>query len=165
MKDRTREAVFNLLGPGVKAMHVWDLFAGTGAMGLEAISRGAAAATLFERHIGTAKLIAQNVATLGLQDRVRIIRGDVFKAIERELETQSASPAPHPWLIFCCPPYAFYDEQLDALGSLLGQLREAAPPGSLVVVEAALPFDFATLWPGEWSGRDYPPATIGIFCT
>src|SRR5205823_2176218 len=50
MKDRTREAVFNLLGPGVTGTHAIDLFAGTGALGLEAISRGAESATLIEQH-------------------------------------------------------------------------------------------------------------------
>src|SRR6185369_13778531 len=55
MKDRVREAVFNLLGPGVKGSHAIDLFAGTGALGLEAISRGAAQATLIERHLPTSR--------------------------------------------------------------------------------------------------------------
>src|SRR6186713_2214397 len=60
MKDRVREAVFNLLGPQIKGTHAIDLFAGTGALGLEAVSRGASRATLIERHLPTAKLIEQN---------------------------------------------------------------------------------------------------------
>src|SRR4029453_14397542 len=60
MKDRVREAVFNLLGPGVQGAHALDLFAGTGALGLEAISRGAARATFLERHLPTCRLIEQN---------------------------------------------------------------------------------------------------------
>src|SRR5437868_14777408 len=57
MKDRVREAVFNLLGPQIAGSHAIDLFAGTGALGLEAISRGASKATFIERHLPTAKLI------------------------------------------------------------------------------------------------------------
>src|SRR5262249_42961688 len=56
MKDRVREALFNLIGPNVRGMHAIDLFAGTGALGLEAISRGAAGATFIERHYPTAEL-------------------------------------------------------------------------------------------------------------
>src|SRR6478736_322408 len=54
MKDRVREAVFNLLGPQVAGSHAIDLFAGTGALGIEAISRGATKATFIERHLPTA---------------------------------------------------------------------------------------------------------------
>jgi len=59
MKDRVREAVFNLLGTQVTGSQAIDLFAGTGALGLEAISRGATHATFIERHLPTAKLIEQ----------------------------------------------------------------------------------------------------------
>src|SRR4051794_22495694 len=62
MKDRVREAVFNLLGKQIAGSHAIDLFAGTGALGLEALSRGAARATFIERHFLTAKLIEENAA-------------------------------------------------------------------------------------------------------
>src|SRR5687767_11185885 len=64
MKDRVREAVFNLVGPDVKEKLAIDLFAGTGALGLEALSRGAAEAVLLERHFPTAAVIGQNAVTL-----------------------------------------------------------------------------------------------------
>ncbi|MCA9150657.1 MAG: RsmD family RNA methyltransferase, partial [Planctomycetales bacterium] len=73
MKDRTREAVFNLLGPRVRGMYAWDLFAGTGAMGFEAISRGAIGATLIERHIPTSKLVRENAETLEIRPIVEIV--------------------------------------------------------------------------------------------
>ena len=79
MKDRVREAVFNLLGPAVVASHAIDLFAGTGALGLEAISRGAVRATLIERHLPTCKLIEQNAAPLGVGDQVDVQFADTFK--------------------------------------------------------------------------------------
>src|SRR6478735_6302833 len=60
MKDRVREAVFNLLGYSVEGTHVIDLFAGTGAMAIEAISRGATKAICIERHYPTAKLIEKS---------------------------------------------------------------------------------------------------------
>src|SRR5205814_5859407 len=78
MKDRVREAVFNLLGPGVAGSHAIDLFAGTGALGLEALSRGAAQVTFIERHLPTLKLIEQNVKALGVADRAELVFGDAF---------------------------------------------------------------------------------------
>src|SRR5262245_175776 len=78
MKDRVREALFNLLGPGVKGSHAIDLFAGTGALGLEAISRGAARATLIERHLPTTRLIEQNAAALGVANQIEVVFSDAF---------------------------------------------------------------------------------------
>jgi hypothetical protein len=64
MKDRIREAIFNLLGPAVQGKHAIDLFAGTGALALEALSRGARHATLIERHVPTAEIVRRNMAAL-----------------------------------------------------------------------------------------------------
>jgi 16S rRNA (guanine(966)-N(2))-methyltransferase RsmD len=163
MKDRTREAVFNLLGPIDPETHVWDLFAGTGAMGLEAISRGAAEATLIEQHIPTAKVIEQNVAALQLNDCVRVVRANVFRWLPDRLQQAAATDAPsRRWLVFCCPPYTFYREQLEAMRRLLTLLQAKAPDESTLVVEAERPFDFTSLLANGWVVRDYPPATIGI---
>jgi 16S rRNA G966 N2-methylase RsmD len=78
MKDRLREAVFNLLGTDVRGKHALDLFAGTGALGLEAISRGAARATLLEQHHPTAAVIRQNIAELGLEAQAEVVPGNTF---------------------------------------------------------------------------------------
>jgi 16S rRNA (guanine(966)-N(2))-methyltransferase RsmD len=165
MKDRTREAVFNLLGPSVKGTLAWDLFAGTGAMGLEAISRGAQRATLVERHVPTAKIIEENVASLGLTDRVRVVRADTFHWAETRHDELAVASSDAPWVVFCCPPYALYREQPDALRRLLTTMRDAAPAESQIVVEAERPFDFASLWLGNWTVREYAPAAIGILQT
>src|SRR5262245_19110512 len=78
MKDRVREAVFNLIGPRIVGAHAIDLFAGTGALGLEAISRGAARATFIERHLPTLELLQQNVAALGVSETIEANFGDAF---------------------------------------------------------------------------------------
>src|SRR5262245_47326918 len=77
--DRVREAVFNLLGTSVEGCHAIDLFAGTGALGFEALSRGAARATFIERHFPTAKLIEENAAAIGVEDRIAVVFGDAFR--------------------------------------------------------------------------------------
>ena len=72
MKDRVREAVFNLIGPCVKDKSAVDLFAGTGALGLEAISRGARQAVMVERHFPSARLIEQNATALNVAEKRKL---------------------------------------------------------------------------------------------
>ena len=158
MKDRVREAVFNLVGPAVIGSHAIDLFAGTGALGLEAISRGAARATLVEQHFPTARIIRDNAETLGVSDRVEVATGDSFIWARR-----AADLGPQPWVVFCSPPYAFYvDRQPDML-ALIGTLVERAPEGSKLVVEADKRFDFGLLpEPDRWDVREYLTAVVGI---
>ena len=67
MKNRVREAMFNLVGPWVKGTYTIDLFAGTGAVGLESVSRGSVGATLVEKHFPTARIIQDNVRSLGIE--------------------------------------------------------------------------------------------------
>lgn len=162
MKDRTREAVFNLLGPVVKGSYVLDLFSGTGVVGLESISRGAFGATLLEWHVPTSKLIRSNAERLQMQDRVRIVAGDAFHWGKRPEELMPAEARELPWVIFCCPPYVYFTDRLDAIRDLLETLSDQAPVGSQLVVEAEEPFDFATLWEGDWRVRSYLPAIVGI---
>ncbi len=71
MKQRVREAAFNLLGSLVEGAHVLDLFAGTGALTWEAISRGARSATLLERHFPSARLVQQNAQNWAWRARCR----------------------------------------------------------------------------------------------
>ena len=160
MKDRVREAVFNLVGPPVAGKHAVDLFAGTGALGLEALSRGAARATFVEQHFPTARVLEENIAALGVQDRTDVIPGNVFLTAlwQHRLSTT-------PWLVFSSPPYAFYEERRDQMLQLLGGLLEAAPDASLFVVESDDRFDFALLPdPDSWDVRSYAPAVVGIYC-
>jgi 16S rRNA (guanine966-N2)-methyltransferase len=76
MKQRVREAAFNLLGSRVAGMHVIDLFAGTGALAWEALSRGAASATLIERHFPTARLLRETAVDLGVAGQITVVPGD-----------------------------------------------------------------------------------------
>ena len=78
MKDRLREAIFNIIGPAVQGKHALDLFAGTGALGIEALSRGAVRATLIEQHRPTAALIGQNLAELGVVEKAEVVAGNTF---------------------------------------------------------------------------------------
>jgi 16S rRNA (guanine966-N2)-methyltransferase len=120
--DRVREAVFSILGD-IEGTEVLDLFCGTGALGIEAISRGATSATLVDTAIGTA---ARHVADLAVEDRCRLVRGDALVFLGREGSSYD--------LIFCDPPYRVAGRLGPDLDKLLGtRLRE----GGRVIVETA----------------------------
>ena len=162
MKERVREAVFNLLGREVRGTHAIDLFAGTGALGLEAVSRGAASVTLIEQHIPTACVIQQNVASLGLTECASVVTGSVFAWIQRQPWSQFPL---RPWTVFCSPPYDFYIERERETLGLLQMLHEHAPDGSWFVVETDARFDMERLGTlGAWDVRTYPPAVVAIHC-
>lgn len=158
MKDRVRESLFNLLGPEVQGTWALDLFGGTGALALEALSRGAHNALIIERHFPTARIIRENVDGLQIADRVELVTGDTFHWAQR-CQTWPTRP----WVVFCSPPYRLFVEQFDAMRSLLTTIWNLAPPRSLMAVEAALPFEMASLdFANDWDVRTYPPAVVGI---
>ena len=160
MKDRLREAVFNLLGPNIRGMHAIDLFAGTGALAFEALSRGAARATLIEQHYPTAGVIRRNAAVLEVEEAIDLVTGNVFIWWKKKLGT---TPADTPWVVFCSPPYDFYVQRTEEMLELIGGLNQAAPAGSAFVVEADERFDFSQLPdPQAWDVRPYPPAVVGL---
>ena len=163
MKDRVRESVFNLLGYLCKEKHALDLFAGTGALGLEALSRGASRATLLERHYPTAKIIEGNIAKLGASDAAQACFADAFLWTKNFCASANSGDSP-PWLVFCSPPFEFYVSRREEMLSMISRLAEAAPVGSAFVVEADENFDMTLLpHPTAWDVRTYPPAVLGIW--
>ncbi len=81
--DRLREALFNVLAPRIEGSLFVDAYAGSGAVGIEALSRGAARAVFVERNPKAAALISENLASLGLADRAELIRGSAIPPLER----------------------------------------------------------------------------------
>ncbi|MFO0821063.1 MAG: RsmD family RNA methyltransferase [Pirellulales bacterium] len=174
MKDRVREAVFNLLADDVKGRQVIDLFAGTGVLGFEAISRGASRALLLERHFPTAKAIRRHAEALEIGDRMEVVAADTFVWVRRLVDGLLMGPDGRPldmlvqltqlpWLVFCCPPYVLYAQRCDEMLQLIVQLIQLAPPGSQFVVESDERFDPGMLLDADqWLVRQYPPATIAM---
>ncbi len=158
MKERVREALFNLIGPAVAGKHAIDLFAGTGALGLEAISRGAQSATFVERHFPTAEIVRQNAASLDVEQLCTIMPANVLLWSRRMPELPDRS-----WLVFLSPPWELFVEQADAILALIQSLLDRAPPESIFIVEADGRFDFQQLpRADEWDVREYRPAVIGM---
>jgi 16S rRNA (guanine966-N2)-methyltransferase len=169
MKHRTREAIFNLVSTEVTGRHAIDLFAGTGALGLEALSRGAASATFIEKHVPSARVVEQNIRTLGVEDRAQVLITSAFLWAKRDLVStaaESSPPANVPWLVFCSPPYVFFTERLDEMRDLIQRVQVHAPAESILIVEAEEPFDIGTLSNDVaelWNLRSYSPAIVGIW--
>lgn len=125
--DRVREAVFNLVGP-VDGAEVLDLYAGSGAMGLEALSRGAARATFVESDREAAETILRNLDKLGLEGAV-VLRDDAA----RRLAADAAGGRRYD-LVLVDPPYAMLAR---VLPSLAAHLPAVLAEHGLVVVESA----------------------------
>ncbi len=113
--DRVREAAFNLIGP-VEDMAVLDLFAGSGAMGLEALSRGAKKAVFVESDREAQKAIERNLEKLDLKD-ARIVKSDARRA----LATEAASSRRYD-LVLVDPPYRMFDSLQPTLAAYLPAL-------------------------------------------
>ena len=159
MKDRVREAIFNLIGPAVRGTHVVDLFAGTGALAFEALSRGAVRATLFEQHLPTVRVVEQNAASLAVQPLCEVLPGDVFIRVQGWRAEGDA-----PWLVFSSPPFDFYVDRRDEMLGMLTELIDQSPPGSIFVVESDERFDFGELPEADaWRQRLYAPAKVGVY--
>jgi 16S rRNA (guanine966-N2)-methyltransferase len=141
--DRVRESVFNLLAARIDftGLHVLDLYAGSGALGLEALSRGAASALFVESDAKAAAVITANIGSLGARG-ASVRRGTVAAVL--------AAGATRPIdLVFADPPYEVDDAQvrnmlvmLDAMGWTL--------PGTIAVVERSASGPELS-WPGGWS--------------
>jgi 16S rRNA (guanine(966)-N(2))-methyltransferase RsmD len=125
--DRLRETLFNVLGPAVNGSTFVDLYAGTGAVGIEAISRGARHAIFAEQHAPAAALIRRNLESLGIGAEAEVLPMNVLRAIER-LESKKV----HAHFIFLDPPYAADGEYESALEAL-GDSPIIAPDGRVIV--------------------------------
>src|SRR5688572_32306849 len=81
--DKLRETLFNILAPRIEGARVLDAYAGTGALGIEALSRGAASVSFIDTHPRATALIEENLAVCGLQEGYTIHRGDVAAVLHR----------------------------------------------------------------------------------
>jgi 16S rRNA (guanine966-N2)-methyltransferase len=131
--DRVKEALFSILTSRLGTLHgcrVLDLFAGTGNLGIEALSRGARQAVFIDSHPESLRFVRQNLATTGLAERATVLAADVLKGIAR-LGTANERFD----LVFLDPPYG----EAQLLQQTLTALADAAllAPGGLVAAETA----------------------------
>ena len=125
--DRVREALFSSLASDVPGAYVLDLFAGTGALGIEALSRGASGATFVERDAGVIPILRANLETTGVGDRAEVVRLDAAAFVQR-------SPRQPYDVVLCDPPY---DHPLTDILGLVDRLaaENGLAPDAVTVVE------------------------------
>ncbi len=156
--DLVRESIFNILGEVVEGLLVVDLFAGTGALGLEALSRGADRVIFVERNRENAALIRRNVATLRFEDRATVVVSDAYRWA-RGFEPLDGEPI----VVLIDPPYADYDEHPERVGKLLDGLIAKLPAGSFLSAESRRRFESDVLSdPGAWDVRKYGGTQLAI---
>jgi 16S rRNA (guanine966-N2)-methyltransferase len=114
VSDRVREGLFSSLGGRLEGARVLDLYAGTGALGIEALSRGAEDAVFVDASPAAVTAVRDNLARTGLEDRATVHRSDVRRFLERE----AADPEGFD-LVFLDPPYESGGSQLDPVLELL----------------------------------------------
>ncbi len=147
--DRVKEALFNILGTGVRGCTFLDLFAGTGSVGIEALSRGAKLAWFIDNHPLAIRTIKENLLHTKLADRARVLRVDAFVYLRR--------PQPQPFeYIYVAPPQykGMWKETLLALdtnpahlqpdGVVIVQIDPVERQGQDVALETLRPYDERT---------------------
>lgn len=136
-QDRTKETLFNILNPYLADCRFLDMFSGSGAIGIEALSRGAKDVVLVEQSAESLACIKENLKTTRLTEDARLLSMDVFRAIPL-LETEGKAFD----IIFMDPPY---DNELER--RVLERLATSClvNDGTLIVVEASLQTDFSYL--------------------
>jgi 16S rRNA (guanine966-N2)-methyltransferase len=137
--DRVRETVFNWLGQDLSGQACLDLFAGSGAFGLEAASRGARSVTLVERDRRVARSLEENARALDqTAGRITVACDDALEFLARDRHLYDVA--------FVDPPYALWDRGADAIATLLSRLRPRLEAQACVYLEAAQ----ALQLPGDW---------------
>ena len=124
--DKLRETLFNIVAPRVPGSKVLDVFAGSGAIGLEALSRGANRVVFIEQDRRAVELIAENAALCGLRDRCAIIRGAAAPTLQQPIDGDPFD------LVILDPPYAF-----DAVAEVIAAAARHIAPDGLVILEHA----------------------------
>lgn len=111
-QDMVKQAIFNMAGPAIEGATVLDLFAGSGALGIEALSRGAAHVTFVDQQPRGLAILRQNLDALGFKERAQIVRGDVVHWLESRPSVLASAD-----FVFLDPPYddAILDRALEQL--------------------------------------------------
>jgi len=152
-----REALFSILGNAVPGRPFFDLFAGTGVHGLEAISRGGSEAVFVERDAKLATAIEARLKEFDVLRQGHVVRSDVYRWAERWI------PPTGPVNLFLSPPFADLTERFDAFLSLVSTLAEKAPTESCVCIQAEDGFPTERLPGMGWDVRTYGRNVLAIW--
>ncbi|MBN2581778.1 MAG: 16S rRNA (guanine(966)-N(2))-methyltransferase RsmD [Planctomycetes bacterium] len=168
ISDRVKENLFNILQAEIPGSIVLDLFAGTGSLGLEALSRGARWATFVEQNAEAVSILHHNIEHVRFVESSQVVRGDALRLRPSVAETGRRDPkGPLVFdLVFADPPYRMMDNDADRqrIGESLGQLSGfgALSPAAVIVVrhDSRTPVEYR--WPGfrQTDSRRYGSMTL-----
>jgi 16S rRNA (guanine966-N2)-methyltransferase len=148
--QRVRESLFSILGNAVPDRPFVDIFAGTGVVGLEALSRGASGATFVERDHRLGNDIDSHLRSFGLTSVGQLLRTDVYRWAERW------RPSTGPVNVFVSPPFPDLEKRPDDFRRLIESLQTKMPAGSVLTIQGEDTFDQAALPDAErWEARKY----------
>src|SRR5215510_9183831 len=137
--DRVRETLFNWLGQDLTGCSCLDLFAGSGALGLEAASRGALEVVLVERDRRIAQALQDSVRALAFDSAaISVVCADAIEFLERDLRMYDVA--------FVDPPYALWEKARNSAAGVLHKLEPRLKPGARVYLEAACPLQLPSDW-------------------
>ncbi len=125
-----REALFSILGNAVPDRPFFDVFAGTGVIGIEAISRGATLASFVERDFRLCDELERHLRSFSISHSARLIRADVYRWVERW------KPPAEPVNVFLSPPFADLENKQDEMLSLIERMQDCLHPDSVLVLQA-----------------------------
>lgn len=156
--ELVRESLFNILREAVDGRIVVDLFAGTGAIGLEGLSRGASQAIFVEKNRENVGLIHRNLELLRYEDRARVQLGDAYRWA-RTYEPVEGEPV----VVVLDPPYRDYETRAKKIHMLVSELMAKLPSGSMIAVESGLTLNEGLLPEFEaWDVRRYGGTQVGF---
>lgn len=148
--DRAREALFNILRRWDPSRIFLDVFAGSGSVGIEALSRGAKQAIFIEKHPRLVRLLREQVEQLGLAERSTVLRADAYRW------AQHWTPPAEPVTVFLGPPYADFLRRSADMQELIRTLQTKVPPDSVLVVQTDSVYRACELPDAEhWDVRRY----------
>ena len=164
MKDSIRETLFNILGKSVQGTIAFDLFAGTGVLAIESLSRGSVKAIAVEKAGLTAKNIRASADNIGIGKELEVLTGDAFRIgparMREQHDLENSETAP--WIVYLCPPYSMWMEMTDKMFELIQVTASLAPQGSQIVVETDKFFDPTSLPFENWDIRPKGNVTLAF---
>jgi 16S rRNA (guanine(966)-N(2))-methyltransferase RsmD len=148
--DKVREALFSILGNAVPQRPFFDAFAGTGVIGLEAISRGANFVQFIERDFRLAQDIERQLAEFKVAERGQVVRGDVYRWASHW------QPPAEPVNVYLSPPFPDLERRAEDLATVIRTLQERVAEGSVLVLQSERhAFQMHLPDPEAWDQRHY----------
>lgn len=158
MADRARAALFSILGDAIPDRPFFDVFAGSGAVGVEALSRGARHATFVERDPRAVSDLIKHLEAFGIAKQAKVIRADAYRWADKWFALKE------PVNVFLGPPYVEFEKHFDAITWIVQTLHQRAAVGSVVAVQSDSRFPAEELPRAEeWDVRNYGRTQLAIW--